>query len=351
MSYEDFNIDELDDQGLPAASRGTNRLPIVLGLTGAVFGALALGFVVANAIGSGSNSPANGTSPITTPENTATPPTADATQQSSTDPTQQPPTLTPTQTSSSATPVPSTATPVPPTPTATVPAITSPKFHDIFRAEGGTFSTNAKTSLPFRRLEAAWNNEYKGCPGPTCIRGRAMALAGVGPLGTGESPVASASVYNTFVAQRSNANLLMDLRWKGSLAAVVGANVNTGVEIQVIVNQIDKTTGKVVKAVPNMPYSVLSKELGLEAIQGVDTLTIEDSRSVNIPLKLDPGQLYRIDLKITCSTRAAFSASATICSFYSDDGFAGVEWTKQVVEYDTGICSPTQKGDGCIYQD
>ena len=351
MNYDDFNSEDTNNGEIPAAPNRNNRLPLILGLAGAAFGALSFGFVLANAIGGGSNSPANGTSPVTTPENTATPPTVDPTQQPTTDPTQQPPTLTPTQSPPGATPVPPTATPVPPTPTATVPAITSPKFHDIFRAEGGTVSKNAKTSLPFRRLEASWNNEYKGCPGPTCIRGRAMALAGVGPLGTGESPVASASVYNTFVAQRSNANLLMDLRWKGSLAAIVGANVSTGVDIEILVNEIDPDTKKVVKAVPNMPYTVLSKELSLAAIQGVDTLKIEDSRSVNIPMKLDPGHLYQIDLKITCSTRAAFSASATICSFYSDDGFAGVEWTKQVVEYDTGICSPTQKGDGCIYQD
>ncbi|MGE3073458.1 MAG: hypothetical protein AB7N24_05140 [Dehalococcoidia bacterium] len=352
MDYNDYTA----EISSPPQQR-SNRLPIILGLAGVAFGALSFGFVVATAIGGGSNGPAapvvtTPTEPATTPspvDGGGTPPPPTQTEPPAPQPTQQPPSGTavpPTATS-----VPPTATPVPPTATPTVPTITSPKFHDIFRAEGGTVSRNAKTTLPFRRLEASWNNEYKGCPGPTCIRGRAMALAGVGPLGTGESPVASASVYNTFVAQRSNANLLMDLRWKGSLAAVVGANVATGVEIQVVVNEIDKSTGKVIKAVPNMPYTVLSKELSLAAIQGVDTLKIEDSRSINVPLKLDPGQLYRIDLKITCSTRAAFSASATICSFYSDSGFAGVEWTKQVIEYDTGICSPSQKGDGCIYQD
>ncbi|MGE0599324.1 MAG: hypothetical protein AB7J35_07225 [Dehalococcoidia bacterium] len=350
MDYDDYTTDTY------SPPQRSNRLPIILGLAGVAFGALSFGFLIATALDGGSNSPAapvvtTPTEPAATPspvDGDGTPPPSQ-TEQPAPQPTQQPPTAT--AVAPTSTPVPPTATPVPPTPTHTVPAINSPKFHDIFRAEGGDTSKNGKTALPFRRLEASWNNEYKGCPGPTCIRGRAMALAGVGPLGTGESPVASASVYNTFVAQRSNANLLMDLRWKGSLAAIVGANVSTGVEIQVMVNQIDKTTGKVIKAVPNMPYTVLSKELSLAAIQGVDTLKIEDSRSINVPLKLDPGQLYRIDLKITCSTRAAFSASATICSFYSDSGFAGVEWTKQVIEYDTGICSPSQKGEGCIYQD
>ena len=327
-----------------------SRLPLILGLAGVAFGALSFGFLIATAVGGGNSGGTPAVAPTAegspTPESQGTQPPS-ATQEPGTGPTQ-PPSGTPAP--PTATPPPPTATPVPPTPTATQPAITTPKFHDIFRAEGGAVSKNANTQLPFRRLEAAWSNEYKGCPGATCIRGRAMALAGVGPLGTGESPVASASVYNTFVANRSNANLLMDLRWKGSLAAIVGANVNTGVDIEIIVNQIDQS-GKIVKAVPNMPYSVFSKELGLEAIQGVDTLAIEDSRSVNIPLKLETGALYRIDVKITCATRAAFSASATICSFYADTGFAGVEWTKQVIEFDTGICSPAQKGDGCIYRD
>jgi hypothetical protein len=156
-------------------------------------------------------------------------------------------------------------------------------------------------------------------------------------------------VYNTFPAYRADANLLMDIRWNGSLAAVVGANVNTGVDIEIIVNEIDRGTGRVVKALPGMPFSVLSKELGLEAIQGVDTLKVEGSRSINVPLKLEPGHHYRVDLKVTCSSRAAFSLSATTCTFFSDTAFAGVEWTKQVIEYDKGVCPVSRKGEGCIY--
>ena len=346
-----MNFENNDHETYETAKQARgNRMPLALGLAGVAFGAVSFGFVIANAVGGGNGGAlqaaaatqtSDASAAVVDPGTTPPPPPAGQTEEPKPAPTQPP----------AATPVPPTATPIPPTPTPTTPAITSPKFHDIFRAEGGQVSKNSSSALPFRRLEATWNNSYVGCPGAGCIRGRASVMAAVGPLGTGESPVASASVYNTFVAQRVNANLLMDVRWNGSLAAIVGANVNTGVEIEIIVNEIHPSTKKVVKAVPNMPYSVLSKELGLEAIQGVDTLKVEGSRSVNVPLKLDVGHLYRIDLKITCSTRAAFSLSATTCSFFSDSGFAGVEWTKQVVEYDTGICSPSQKGSGCIYRD
>lgn len=339
MNFDESNNTYNDSQ----AGQGTNRLPLLLGLAGIAFGALSFGFVIANALG-GSNTPASTDNPQSV---LTTTPAPEGTSAPETTPPPAPIIIPPTSTPA----VPPTPTVVPPTPTPTLPAITTPKFHDIFRAEGGTTSKNAATALPVRRLEATWNNSYIGCPKASCVRGRASVMTAVGPFGTGESPVASASVYNTFVAQRSTANLHMDVRWKGTLAAVVGANVNTGVEIEIIVSEIDPRTGKIVKAVPNMPYSVLSKELGLEAIQGVDILKLEDSRSVNISLKLDTGHHYRIDLKITCSTRAAFSLSATTCTFDSDTGFGGVEWTKQVVEFDTGICSPTQKGDGCIYQD
>jgi hypothetical protein len=227
-----------------------------------------------------------------------------------------------------------------------VPAILSPKFHDIFRAEGGTISKSANTGLPFRRVEAAWDNSYIGCPGAGCVRGKASVWTGVGPFAIGESLEASAQVYNTFVAQRRDANLLMDVNWNGQLAAVVGANANSGVEIEILVRELNGNT--IVKTLPGMPYSVLSEELGLEAISGVDILDLEDSRSVNIPLKLEPGKTYRIDLKVTCNTRAAASASSTTCTFWGAD--KGVEWTKQVIEYDTGICPPARKGDGCIYQ-
>lgn len=338
-----MNYDDYSTTYQAAMQPRPSRLPLILGLAGAAFGALAFGFVIARAMHGGSGAPAAKDSPPAnhettvpgTPESTATPP-AESTPEPS--PTPAPPTPTP---------VPPTPTPIPPTPTPTVPAITTPKFHDIFRAEGGATTMNTTTAIPFRKIDASWDNSYKNCPGAGCIRGRASVSTGIGPLGTGESLVASASVYNTFVAQRADANLLMDLRWKGNLAAVVGANVNAAVDIEIIVSEIDPTTKKVVKAVPNMPYSVVSKELGLEAIQGVDVLAVEGSRSVNVPLTLDPGRLYKIDLKITCSTRAAFSASATSCGFLGSD--YGVEWTRQVIEFDTGICAPAQKGNGCIY--
>jgi hypothetical protein len=341
MSNQD---DQYEEYTAPDKSEAS-RLPLALGVSGAVLGALALGFVVANALTGGGGGGSNADQDVDDEPTVSA--MKDASGGSTLDPKRE---NTPTPAPPTATSVPPTATPVPPTPTPTVPAITSPKFHDIFRAEGGAVSKNADTAIPVRRLEAEWNNSYKNCPSASCIRGRASVMAGVGPFGSGESPVASASVYNTFVAERANANLLMKLRWKGSLAAVVGANANTGVEITINVSEINPDTKKIIKAVPNMPYEVLSEELGLEAIQGISTLKIEDSRSVNIPLKLEPDHLYRIDLSIKCSTRVLFSLSATTCSFFDEDAFAGVEWTSQVIEYDTGVCTPSQKGEGCIYQ-
>ena len=172
-------------------------------------------------------------------------------------------------------------------------------------------------------------------------------MAAVGPFGTGEHPIASALVYNTFVAQRAEATLRMDLRWKGVLGSAVGANTDAGVDIEIIVRELDPVTKQPVNTLPNMPFSVMSESIGLATVQGFDSLVLEDTRQVSIPMRLNPGGLYRIDLKITCDTRVAFSAAATTCAFWDDDG--GVEWTRQVIEYDIGICTPNQQGAGCIY--
>jgi len=337
------NFDEYNESTTPSQRNNPNRMPWILGIAGVAFGALSFGFVAANAFGIGGQaSPASTIEATPTSHAVVRPPgegidaTPDATQPPATPATTTPVTSTP------------SPTPVPPTATPTQPAINSPKFHHIFRAEGGTASTNGTTALPVRRVEAFWNNSYQNCPSATCIRGRASVTAGVGPFGTAETPVASASVFNTFVAQRADANLLMDLRWSGTLLTLAGANATTGVKIEVIVSEIDRDTSKVIGVVPGMPYSVLSEEIGLGAIQGYDSIKLEESRSINIPLKLKPNSIYRIDLKITCSTRVAFSLSATTCGF--SGGSAGVEWTKQVIEFDTGICSPNERGTGCIYR-
>lgn len=321
------------------------RLPLILGVSGAALGALAMGFVIANALSGGSsNSPTVDVEPSSTVPGEGPSATPEQPGQSPTAPPPGATTIPPT-----ATPVPPTPTPAPPTPRP-APELDNAKYWEPFRATGGDASTNAKTQLPNRRLEANWLVKTEGCPGAGCIRGRASVMTAIGPLGTGESPVASALVSNHFVARRAAANLLMDLRWKGTLNAIAGANVNSSVDIEVIVSEVNPDTRAVVKALPGMPYSVVSEELGLEAITGLDSLDVEDSRSINVPLKLTPDRLYRIELKITCSTRSFFTLSATTCSFWDDKEFAGVEWTKLQIEYDRGLCTPQQKGDGCIYE-
>ncbi len=334
--------DESDDgaQEITTATSGS-RLPLMLGLGGLALGVLAFGFVAANALvggdgNEGDTAPPQGDDPTGTPRAESTRADSSATSPAKTAPGGSP----------TATPVPPTATAAPPTPTATVPAITSSKFFDMFRASGGDTHKSANTGLPFRRVEAAWDNSYIGCPGAGCVRGKASVWTGIGPAALGESLEATALVHNSFVAERRDANLLMDVRWSGTLSAVVGANANAGVEIEILVREMNGDTA--VKTLPNMPYSVYSKDLGIEAIAGVDILEIDETRSVNIPMKLEPKKKYRIDLIITCTARAAISGSTTGCNFWGEGG--GAEWTKLQVEYDTGICSPSQKGDGCIYQ-
>jgi len=243
---------------------------------------------------------------------------------------------------STATPTPAAPTPVLSTPT---PAITTPKYHDIFRAEGGTTSTNKTTALPARSLDAAWDNSYRACPGTDCVRGRANASTVIGPGGAGEQLEATASVFNTFTAYRAEANLLMDLKWAGTLASIVGANSNAAVEVEILVSELDGR-GMPVKSVPGMPYNVVSRSLGLDAVSGADILRVEGGRQVNIPLTLSPGKTYRVELLITCSVRALISASSTSCLFLGEG--RGVEWTRQLIEYDMGICPPNDRTAGCV---
>lgn len=325
-----------------------SKAPFIVLLAGIGALLLATGLFVGalTAAGSAGN---NGAPSAPIEEATPTPPEAtppgEETPVSPTEPTA-PPTEIPVE--PTATPVPPTATPAPPTATPT-PSIDTYKYQSIFRAEGGSSDRNKKSATPIRRLEAEWDNSYRDCPGTRdCIRGRASAFTGAGPGATGEQLEASSLVYNTFTARRANAHLLMDLEWRGSLFSAVGANANAGVEAFIIVRELG-SDGKPVKTVPGMPYRIFSEELGLEAIQGIDTLEIDDSRSVSVPLQLNPGATYRVELEITCNTRVAFSVSATACDFWGGD--EGVEWTSQVVEYDTGICREDEQGAGCVYRD
>ncbi len=318
----------------------TNRVPLMLGVAGAMLGALAFGFVIASAVGKNTApqppEPASAAAPAVVTET----PSPATTQQPSPVATQPVPA---TPVPPTATLVPPTATPIPPTATPTVPAITSPKFLDFYRAEGGSTYKSTKTLLPFRRADASWDNSYKDCPGPGCIRGKVSVWTGLGPLSVAESPSSSATVYNTFTAQRSSANLLMTVKWSTALLSLASANSDSQTKVEVIVSQIDPKTKKVVKAVPGMPYSVMSESLGLQAIQGLDKLSDSDTRKINVPLHgLTVGANYRIELKASCATRAAFSISATTCA-------TTAEWTTMAVEFDKGLCAPSQTGNGCIY--
>jgi hypothetical protein len=329
----------------------TSRTPLIMLVVGVGSLVLAIGlvggFLLAGGA-SGGDEALEGPG-VETTTTTTEPPTTTTTEPPTTTTTTEPPTTTTTEPPTTTTTEPTTTTTTePPTTTTTVPEVTSPKFHYIFRAEGGSVNTNARTALPFRRLEASWDNSYRDCPNVDCIRGRASAAALVGPFGTAESPVASAQVYNTFVARRASAELIMDVRWKGNLVALVGANATTKVDIEIFVRELDASS-QPVKTVPGTPFLVLSESVGNEAIAGYQNLDLDGSRQVTIPMQnLNVNATYRVDLKVTCDTRVAFSASATGCNFWAD-GDWGAEWTRQIVEFDVGVCRPDETGTGCIY--
>jgi hypothetical protein len=225
-----------------------------------------------------------------------------------------------------ATPVPPTATPVPPTPTPAPTII----YHDIFRAEGGDYYRSTSSSLPLRRVEATWNNCYKECTGTSDrVRGRLTANAMAGPFTIAERLEASAMVYNTFTAQGSDAELEMDIRWKGNMIALAGADSHASVTLTVNVFELD-SNGRVVRAVPGLPYTVMEEEIG-SGLQGYDSIAIEDSRSITIPMRLQEDKTYRIELELTCSARAALSGSVTGCDFSGGSEFA--EWTAMRVAF------------------
>lgn len=307
-----------------------SRLPLYSLIGGAAAVVLAFGFFagVVMAGGFGGNASASaepGGDPGPAPTETAGP-TGTVTPTATASPTQPSATPTSTPVPPTATPVPPTATPVPPTPTPTPePTIT---YLDIFRAEGGSAHTNARTALPFRRIEASYNNSYRDCPDGDCVRGRVQVVAGIGPAGTGERLESSALVYNTFKAQSDDAELQANVKWNGTLAAVVSADAHAGVELTFTVYEVDGN--RVVRTVPGMPYTVMEKEIGA-ALEGVDSLTLKDSRRVAIPMSLEKGKTYRLEMEITCRARAFFAGSATLCGFGNNG--QGAEWTEMRIRF------------------
>lgn len=324
-----------------------SRKPMIVLIVGVGALVLAIGIVAGFVIAGGAGgSAAEAESTTTTGSfSTTTAPTTTTTAPTTT--TTTPPTTTTIAPTTTTAP---TTTITTPTTTTTEPEVTTPKFHYIFRAEGGSVDTNDSTAIPIRRLEASWDNSYRDCPDGDCIRGRASAAAIVGPGGIDEHLVASAQVYTTFVARRPIADLLMDVRWKGNLLAVVGASATTAVDIEILVRELD-ASNQPVKTVSGTPFSVLSEEVGNDALSGYQDLDLEGSRSVTIPMSnLNVGATYRVDLILTCDTRAAFSGTSTSCNFWAG-GDWGAEWTRQIVEFDVGLCRPDESGTGCVYQE
>jgi hypothetical protein len=261
-----------------------------------------------------------------------------------------PPAATPTPPPAS-TPTPGEARPTP-TPTV-VPDITTSKYLDMFRAEGGGVFKNVTTGLPFRRVEASWDNSYRACPprgpNPDCIRGRIRASTIIGPGATAERLEARAFIYNTFRADRADAQIEADVAWDGRLASVVAADSMTSIEFELVVRDADG------REVPGTPFTIVTEQIGPGAIQGVDTLTVQGNRKITVPVKLRPGGSYRIEFQLTCRARASVNLTTTQCYFggepRNETNAFFAEWTALRVAFDKGICSASQAGDGCIYRD
>jgi hypothetical protein len=150
-----------------------------------------------------------------------------------------------------------------------------------------------------------------------------------GPFTIAERLEASALVYNTFNAQTADAELEMDVAWVGKLFSVLAADASVSVAVAVNVAEID-SAGNVVKSVAGMPYTVMEHEIGA-GLQGVDTIDLQESRSITVPMRLVAGRTYRVELELTCTTRASFSASSTGCSFSGDGSYA--EWTAMRIAF------------------
>jgi hypothetical protein len=203
------------------------------------------------------------------------------------------------------------------------------QYLDIFRAEGGETYRSVATGLPARRVEASYDNSYRDCPDGDCVRGRIQAATVAGPFTIAERLEASALVFNTFKAWTDDAELEMTVAWSGKLFSVIAGDAYASVALTVNVVEID-SAGKPVKTVAGLPYTVMEHEIGA-GLQGVDTIDLKDTRSISVPMRLEVGKTYRVELELTCNARASLSVSSTGCSFSGANSYA--EWTAMRVAF------------------
>lgn len=162
---------------------------------------------------------------------------------------------------------------------------------------------------------------------------RMQGFTGHGPLATLESAELRTRLYSSFQPRSTDATVDWDIRWNGTLGAVVGADARSEATITVRVYEIITTDdGSPARVGPTVFERVVANESTAAAIQGVSILEMNDrnAQSVRLP-ELDLESFYRLEVELHCSTYVAFSLSATTCGFEgSSDPSRGVivdEWS------------------------
>lgn len=144
-----------------------------------------------------------------------------------------------------------------------------------------------------------------------------QGFTGHGPFATLESAELRTRLYSSFQPRSSDATVDWDIRWKGTLGAVVGADARSQATITVRVYEIiTSNDGSPARVGPTIFERVIADEGIGAALQGVSILEMNDrnAQSVRLPA-LDLDRFYRLEVELHCSTYVAFSLSATVCDF------------------------------------
>jgi hypothetical protein len=166
---------------------------------------------------------------------------------------------------------------------------------------------------------------------------RIQGFTGHGPLATLESAELKARLYSSFQPSSTEATVEWDIRWNGTLSAVVGADARVDATIRVRVYEIRTTNdGSPARPGPTVFERVIASESTAAALQGMSLLYMDDRdiQSARLPA-LDLAKFYRLEVELHCSTYVAFSLSATACGFEgSDDRTRGVTVESWSIRFD-----------------
>jgi hypothetical protein len=167
--------------------------------------------------------------------------------------------------------------------------------------------------------------------------GRMQGFTGHGPFATFESAELETRLYSSFQPRSTDATVDWDIRWDGTLSAVVGADARSEATITVRVYEtITTNDGSPARPGPTIFERVIANESTAAAFQGASLLYMDDRdiQSVQLPA-LDLAKFYRLEVELHCSTYVAFSLSATTCGFEgNNDPARGVSVEDWSIRYD-----------------